>query len=316
MRRPCVSFAQVVFAVSTAATVGAQLPASTTDSAACSYDRCALRMGLGGSWLSVRASTTVLKGMRGDTVTAGRLVPTVDVLAASDDHMRREYNASRRRYRLGNGLSVAFMSALMATLVRALGGRTNWGDAADVALPVALIGFGTASVWTFASAEDRLRRAIWHYNGTLPQVSDTVAPGCPYEQCALRVKVGLWASRVVRGASEAPVMRVGARRLPPELFAPATPSARAHVDSFWVHQRQLNATAALSRIVIASLVSGFTILASGDSESKKVVGRSILGVGYVVGCLTVAGQVEAERWSRYHLEEAVWLYNRTLPRTP
>lgn len=122
---------------------------------------------------------------------------------------------------------------------------------------------------------------------------------CSYDECALMVKTAFWGPRIVRGAEEAHVARIGiiAPRL--DLFA-ISDSATRHYDAF----RGLHNSGG------GLFAAGFAMMYSAllFAQDHEAVGLGLVGGGAL---LTFVGTVRLTRASN-ELDRAVWWYNREL----
>jgi hypothetical protein len=274
----------------------------------CDYDRCALRLG----GRAAGAAPGVLQGRDTVRVASGYFTLWVEPLESAGELPRRHYRAYRRLSRLSTVLSFGTLAVGIPMFVHYYGEhRRRWSTEAEVAVPLGTIALYIASAVTAASAEDRLRRAIWFYNRTLPRTGSLTIPGCSYDSCALRLRRRTWSTSIVRGIAAAPLGPAP----PATLFESAGGDARARYETFLAYRDSLKAVSAIDRVVLASIMGGFFGPAF-DGKTAQQVGVGFLFVGYAVGHLTIHGRAQLGRGAQSNLEGAIWLYNRSLPTSP
>ena len=155
-------------------------------------------------------------------------------------------------------------------------------------------------------------RAVLISLATAVVVGSTLAAAqdstCTYDRCALRLQHRLWSLRLVAGANDTPVARLGmfAPRIAP--LSGAGDSVRSHYEAFRSSQNRASAFA---------LVGIVTIFASGVVYGANRYQNDGVALGLAVAALpfAIVGAVN-ELKARDHLAQAIWLYNRALPRTP
>lgn len=259
------------------------------------YDRRALRLSYG------PGSTGIVQGVEALGVGGGFFVPGTELLATARDSIRREYHASRaafKRFTVLGGLSLA---GVLATVGYYGKRRDNWQPGWGIGLPVATIALGWAAGSNAAGGEDHLRRAIWRYNRDFPRtfVFDST---CSYDSCALRVRPGVWSTRLVRGQTESPLGRVEAQQ---DLFAAAGDSTLVHYQAFLDASRSNRAA---RRVALVSYLSAAALFAASDRKVARGFAWGFLVVGYAAGHSTVYGEARAAS----ELDMAIWFYNRSL----
>ena len=278
-------------ALSVSLFVLAQVPDST-------YDRYALRLVHGPGW------TGVLQGIQAEYVGGGTFVPRVALFATAGDSVRRQYEASRsrfRRYAVLGGLSIA---GVLATITYYDGtSDRDWNTPVGIGLPIATIAVSWAGAASATSGEDYLRRAIWHYNRELPRTAQSAASDCPYDRCALRVQPRVWSTRIVQGANGARVGGLGSRL---DLFAAANDSARRHFEAFRAAYRDARVA---RRIGLGAYVGAGILYAAGRSPAARGFAVGFLLAGYAAA----HGAAYASAEAASELDSAIWFYNRALP---
>lgn len=263
----------------------------------CTYDRCALRIGLGG----------VARGLAAKPAGAGGFVPRVPALDSAEADIRRHYAASQTAYKrywafglLSVGGAIASMNYYEHHLYH------DWRASAGIGLPLATVGLTWAGVATATRGEDHLRQAIWLYNRRFARPTDSLPASCPYDRCALRLQPRTWSTRIVQGVDATPI---GGLEPPIALFTLAGDSARTHYEAFRAayRQAQLQRRVGLGAYLVAGLLAALS-----RPQAAHVAAWGFAFVGYAAAHGSGYSCAEAQA----NLDQAIWFYNRVLPTTP
>jgi len=129
---------------------------------------------------------------------------------------------------------------------------------------------------------------------------------CTYDRCALRLQYRLFSTRVVQGAEATPVARLG-------LFAPHISPLETSADTIQLHYQSFRShrNAGVLFVLLGVAAGGAALIVySSDIWSNNdrgtATGLLLLGTGF-----TIAGTVNSQR-SADELQQAIWLYNRSL----
>lgn len=128
------------------------------------------------------------------------------------------------------------------------------------------------------------------------------AAGCTYDSCALRLHSG----HLVQGVEARRIKGPGFFSSSIPLFEQASDSVRTHYQSF----RDARRTAGtLNLVALAAMTTGLLVLAHQSDDD--------VGLPFFYGglALSFAGGFSLRKASN-HLSQAVWWYNRDLPRSP
>lgn len=132
---------------------------------------------------------------------------------------------------------------------------------------------------------------------------------CTYDACALRIQQKFFSGiTLVQGQNARRVARVGLFAPRVDVLAAASDSAKAHYLSFRMHQNRGGRL-----LLVGAVAAGFAVgLASDHTYYREHEGLiwSLAGVGFVFSIWGGANQVSASD----HLQQAMWFYNRDLPR--
>ncbi len=135
-------------------------------------------------------------------------------------------------------------------------------------------------------------------------VAKAQSSSCTFETCALRLRYrGLGDRRIVAGAADTPVDRGGFWSRKATVLETGSDSVRFH----YVEYRSHAARAGWLAIIGATAVS---VAVSMDYEDQKTATISVYGAGVIIGAIAKINQSRSED----HLQRAIWLYNRDLPR--
>jgi hypothetical protein len=142
----------------------------------------------------------------------------------------------------------------------------------------------------------------------LPHASPAQAAGCTYDRCALRIQYRPFADRIVQGADEKLVARLGmfASHIAP--LADASGTVRTHYEEY---RTRHNRGAALGLVgAAANIALAFVLLnaidQSNDNPPAAAWVLAAAGIGFsIAGGVTIRG-------ARDHLARSIWHYNRSV----
>jgi len=139
------------------------------------------------------------------------------------------------------------------------------------------------------------------------------APDCTYDRCALRLQPNVFSRSLVQGVPPTPVARLGLFAPRIDLLAAAGDSTRSHYTAFRTHY---NRRAALTLVAIATFTASIILVSASynASDPQQYEGAAI---GLFVGSVVVGfGAGVSRAKAEDHLQQAIWFYNRALPRGP
>ena len=134
------------------------------------------------------------------------------------------------------------------------------------------------------------------------------APECTYDTCALRLQHKAFSRDVVRGASATRIARLGwfAPRIDP--LASAADSARQHYAAFRTRYDRSAAFGLASFVLVAAS----TIVYVTNHRENDGVSAGLLIASLPFALASSLTRVKADD----DLQQAIWFYNRALPREP
>jgi hypothetical protein len=135
------------------------------------------------------------------------------------------------------------------------------------------------------------------------------APACTYDTCALRLRNRFWTGiSLVQGGDARRVARLGLFAPHIDLLASANDSAKTHYLAFRTRQNRGGALLLVSAVFAGA--AGGLLREQATYDDHKTLFWSLLSVGFVFSVWGGADQVSA----RDQLQQAIWYYNRGLPR--
>lgn len=127
---------------------------------------------------------------------------------------------------------------------------------------------------------------------------------CTYETCALRLRFrGLGDRRIVAGDTGARADKWGFWSRKVSVLETGTDSVRFHYVEYRSHASRAGWLAILGGTAVG-------IAASLDYEDNQDATISLFGAGFIFGVIASVNKSRSED----HLQRAIWLYNRDLPR--
>ena len=135
-------------------------------------------------------------------------------------------------------------------------------------------------------------------------VAEAQQAGCTYDSCALRLRYrGLGDRRIVAGAADTPADKGGFWSRKVSVLETGTDSVRFHYVEYRSHASRAGWLAILGATAVSVAVSM-------DYEDNKAATISVYGAGVIIGAIASINKSRSED----HLQRAIWLYNRDLPR--
>ena len=204
----------VVLMAACAWPLGAQAPE-------CTYDSCALLFSYG------PGSTRLARGLAMDPVSNWTHVPEVRVLAAADNDIRSEYQASRRAHSRAAIFGNLALAAAIGSIAYYVGDTPrDFTSPLGLGFPLATVGFSMLASRYEGSANRDLREAVWLYNRELWYREGTDEAACPYDRCALWVQPG---RGIVQGADSELLASFDE---PIDLLSAGSDSVRTHYQAY------------------------------------------------------------------------------------
>jgi hypothetical protein len=138
-------------------------------------------------------------------------------------------------------------------------------------------------------------------------MTGAAAVGCTYATCAIRIERGVFAERLVRGATGERVSTLGGFGDGVDVLLGGSDSAVVHVQAYkWNAKRS-------ALLGVAGSVALGVVLASthGFYDSHATNADAVAGIA---GLVALVSSVPFEVRARRELARAIWWYNGSLPR--